>query len=162
MNALIKSSILLLPATAIAIYLYAMAGDEGFVAVRSQPHDAICKEDGERLARLQAKPSLDEGLRFVGELRCLRLWPQLQTIVDGLSNPAGSTALTSPNRAVSDMISASDAAPTTASPASDDARMMRIDSPNSRRTRRSTRRSVSTANSNAPGCSRNCRQFWTN
>jgi hypothetical protein len=121
MNALIKSSMLLLPATAIAVYLYAMADDEGFETVRSQPQDAICKQDGERLARLQAKPSLDEGLTFVGEIRCQQLWPQLQTIVDGLSNPSRSTALTSPNRAASDMISASDAAPTTASPASDDA-----------------------------------------
>jgi hypothetical protein len=121
MNALIKSSMLLLPAAAIAAYLYAMAGDEGFEAVRSQPQDAICKQDGERLARLQAKPSLDEGLRFGSEIRCLRLWPQLQTIVDGLGNPSRSTALTSPNRAAPDMISASDAASTTASPASDDA-----------------------------------------
>jgi hypothetical protein len=121
MNALIKSSMLLLPAAAIAVYLCAMARDEGFEAVRSQPQDAICKQDGERLARLQAKPSLDEGLRFLSEIRCLQLWPQLQTIVDGLSNPSRSTALTSPNRAASDMISSSDAASITASLASDDA-----------------------------------------
>jgi hypothetical protein len=121
MNALIKSSMLLLPAIPLGIYLYAMADDEGFEAVRSQPQDPICKQDGERLARLQAKPSLDEGLRFMREIRCLQLWPQLQTIVDGLSNPSRSTALTSPKRAASDMISASDAAPPTASPASDDA-----------------------------------------
>ena len=78
MNALIKSSMSLLPAAAIAVYLYAMAGDEGFEAVRSQPQDEICRQDGERLARLQAKPSLDEGLRFLSEIRCLQLWPQLQ------------------------------------------------------------------------------------
>ena len=94
MNALIKSSMLLLPAAAIAVYLYAMAGDEGFEAVRSQPQDEICRQDGERLARLQAKPSLDEGLRFGSEIRCLQLWPQLQTIVDGLRNPLRSTAPT--------------------------------------------------------------------
>ena len=121
MNALIKSSMLLLPAAAIAVYLYAIAGDEGFEAVRSQPQDAICKQDGERLARFQAKPSLDEGLRFGSEIRCLQLWPQLQTIVDGLGNPLRSTALTGLNRAASDLISSSDAASTTASPASDDA-----------------------------------------
>ena len=121
MNALTKSSMLVLPAAAIAVYLYAMAGDEGFEAVRSQPQDAICKRDGERLARLQAKPSLDEGLRFGSEIRCLQLWPQLQTIVDGLGNPSRSTALTSPNRAASGLIPASDAAPTTPSPALDDA-----------------------------------------
>jgi len=28
---------------------------------------------------------LDEGLSFVSEIRCLRLWPQLQTIMDGLA-----------------------------------------------------------------------------
>src|SRR5271156_1581799 len=121
MSALIKPSMLLLPATATAVYLYAMADDKGFEDVRSQPQDLICKRDGERLARLQARPSLDEGLRFVGEIRCLQLWPQLQTVVEGLSNPSRSTALTRPNRAASDMISASDAAPTTASPALDDA-----------------------------------------
>src|SRR3984957_3071163 len=121
MHALIKSSMWLLPAAAIAVYLCAMARDEGFEAVRSQPQDEICKQDGERLARLQAKPSLDEGLRFLSEIRCLQLWPQLQTIVDGLSNPSRSTALTSPNRAASDMISSSDAASITASLASDDA-----------------------------------------
>ena len=121
MNALIKSSMLLLPAAAIAVYLYAMAGDEGFEAVRSQPQDEICRQDGERLARLQAKPSLDEGLRFGSEIRCLQLWPQLQTIVDGLGNPLRSTAPTGLNRAASDLISSSNVASPTASPASDDA-----------------------------------------
>src|SRR3984957_4833111 len=121
MNALIKSSMLLLPAAAIAVYLYAMAGDEGFEAVRSQPQDEICRQDGERLARLQAKPSLDEGLRFGSEIRCLQLWPQLQTIVDGLRNPLRSTAPTGLNRAASDLISSSNVASPTASPASDDA-----------------------------------------
>jgi DNA repair exonuclease SbcCD ATPase subunit len=121
MNALTKFSIALLAlATAGAISLYVIADDEGFEAVRSQPQDPICKQDGETLARLQAKPSLDEVLRFAGEIRCMQLWPQVQTIMDGLSDPSRSTALTSPNR-MSDQISTSDAAPATASPALDDA-----------------------------------------
>ena len=113
MNALIKSSIglvLLTLATAIAVYLYATPGDEGFDAARSEPQDAICKQDGERLARLRARPSLDEGLRFVGEIRCMQLWPQLQTLLDGLSDPSRSTASSKLDRAASDTTSGSDAA----------------------------------------------------
>ena len=68
MNALTKFSIALVTATAIAVYLYAAPGDEGFDAARSNPQDAICKQDGERLARLRARPSLDEGLRFVAAI----------------------------------------------------------------------------------------------
>ncbi|MGC1296092.1 MAG: hypothetical protein WA869_13740 [Alloacidobacterium sp.] len=113
MNALIKSSIglvLLTLATAIAVYLYATPGDEGFDAARSERQDAICKQDGERLARLRARPSLDEGLRFVGEIRCMQLWPQLQTLLDGLSDPSRSTASSKLDRAASDTTSGSDAA----------------------------------------------------
>ena len=112
MNALTKFSIALLPvtATAIAVYLYATPGDEGFDAARSEPQDAICKQDGERLARLRARPSLDEGLRFVGEIRCMQLWPQLQTLLDGLSDPSGSTASSKLNLAASETPFGSDAA----------------------------------------------------
>jgi cell division protein FtsB len=112
MNALTKFSIALLPvtATAIAVYLYATPGDEGFDAALSEPQDAICKQDGERLARLRARPSLDEGLRFVGEIRCMQLWPQLQTLLDGLSDPSRSTASSKLDRAASDTTSGSDAA----------------------------------------------------
>ena len=112
MNALTKFSIalLLVTATAIAVYLYATAGDEGFDAARSEPQDAICKQDGERLARLRARPSLDEGLRFVGEIRCMQLWPQLQTLMDGLSDPSRSTASSKLDPAASDATSGSDAA----------------------------------------------------
>ena len=121
MKALTNSIALLflIAATVIAAYLFLTPTDEDFDAAlwqpqdatSSQPQDRICKQDGERLARLRAKPSLDEGLSFVGEIRCLQLWPQLQTIMDGLSNPSRSTASSSPNGAASDTTPASDAAP---------------------------------------------------
>jgi hypothetical protein len=110
MNALTKFLLALLTATAIAVYLYAAPGDEGFDAARSNPQDAICKQDGERLARLRARPSLDEGLRFVGEIRCMQLWPQLQTLLDGLSDSSRSTALSKLKPAASDTPFGSDAA----------------------------------------------------
>src|ERR1700728_1463669 len=110
MNALTKFSIALLTAMAIAVYFYAAPGNEGFNAARSNPQDAICKQDGERLARLRARPSLDEGMRFVGEIRCMQLWPQLQTLLDGLSDPSGSTASSKLNPAASDTPFGSDAA----------------------------------------------------
>ena len=82
MNALIKSSIGLVLLTAIAVYLYLAPGDKSFDAARSQPQDAICKQDGERLARLRARPSLDEGLRFAGEI-------SVHAIVAAIADPSG-------------------------------------------------------------------------
>ena len=98
MNALTKFSIALLfvAATAIAVYLYVGSDDEGLGAAHLQPQEAVCKQDFERLARLRAKPSMTEGLSFVAEIRCLQLWPQLQTVMDGLSDPTRSTAWSSP------------------------------------------------------------------
>src|ERR1700722_10125524 len=120
MNALTKFSIalLLVTATAIAAYLFLAPSEEGFDAAlwqpqdatSSQPQDGICKQDEERLARLRANPSLDEGLSFVSEIRCLRLWPELQTIMDGLGNPSRATATSRPSGAASDTIPASDVA----------------------------------------------------
>jgi hypothetical protein len=112
MNALTKFSIalLLVIATAIAVYLYATQGDEGFDAARSEAQDAICKRDGERLARLRARRSLDEGLAFVGEIRCMQLWPQLQTVLDSLSDPSRSTASSKLDLPASDTTSGGDAA----------------------------------------------------
>jgi hypothetical protein len=110
MNALTKFSIALVTPTAIAAYFYAAPGDEGFDAVRSNPQDAICKQDGERLARLRARPSLDEGLRFGTEIRCMQLWPQLQTLLDDLSDPSRSTALSKLKPAASDTPFGGDAA----------------------------------------------------
>ena len=119
MNALAKSSMWLLTATAIAVFLYIWVGEEGFdpVRSRSQPQEEICKRDGDRLAQLQAKRSLEEAVRFGGELQCLQLWPQLETILDSLSRTARSTTVSSPNGPASDTMSASEVAPTTASPA---------------------------------------------
>jgi hypothetical protein len=112
MNALTKFSIalLLVTATAIAVYPYAAPGDEGFDPARSEPQDAICKQDGDRLARLRARPSLDEGLAFVGEIRCMQLWPQLQTLLDSLSDPSRSTASSKLDPPASDTTSGGDAA----------------------------------------------------
>jgi hypothetical protein len=125
MNTLTKvsSALLLVTATAIAAYLYVAPGAEGFDAARSDPQDAICKQDGERLARLRARPSLDEGLRFVGEIRCLQLWPQLQTLMDSLSDPSRSIASSKVDRTASDTTPGSDAAssPGATSATSDDA-----------------------------------------
>jgi hypothetical protein len=119
MNALTNSIALLLfiTATAIAAYLFLTPSDEAFDAAgsqpphvtSSQPRDGTCKQDEERLARLRANASLDEGLRFVSEIRCLRLWPQLQTIMDGLGNPRP-TATSRSSGAASDTIPASDVA----------------------------------------------------
>ena len=132
MNALTNSIalLLLITATAIAAYLFLAPSDESFDAAGSQPQEArssqsqdgICKRDEERLARLRANPSLDEGLSFVSEIRCLRLWPQLQTIMDGLGNPRP-TATSRSSGAASDTIPASDVAsgPGTTSAALDDA-----------------------------------------
>ena len=122
MNALTKVSIALLfvTATTIAAYLYIAPGTEGFDAARSQ--DAICKQDGERLARLRARPSLDEGLRFVGEIRCVQLWPQLQTLMDSLSDPSRSIASSKADRAASDATPASDSASSPGATSDDDCR----------------------------------------
>ena len=109
MNALAKSSMWLLTATAIAVFLYIWVGEEGFdpVRSRSQPQEEICERDGDRLAQLQAKPSLDKAVRFAGELQCLQLWPQLETILDSLSRTARSTTMSSPNGPASDTMPAS-------------------------------------------------------
>ena len=120
MNALTKVSVALLGlAVAGAAYFSLTADEGGFEAVRSHPQDPICQQDGDRLARLRARPSLEEGLRLAGEIRCTQLWPQVQAILDGLSAPARSIAEANPTRA-SAIVSASDAAPQTVAPASDD------------------------------------------
>jgi hypothetical protein len=131
MLAKLSIALLLVTATAIAAYLFLVPGDEGFDAAGSQPQDAtssqpqdgICKHDEERLARLRANPSLDEGLRFVSEIRCLRLWPQLQTVMDGLSGNSRGAATPRANGSASDTTPTSDvaSAPETTSATLDDA-----------------------------------------
>ena len=114
MNAMTKFSIALAfaAAAATAVFLYGQSDDEGFDAGRTQPQDAICKQDSERLARLRARPSLDEGLKFVTEIRCLQLWPQLQTLLDGLSNPSRPNVSPTPSRIAPDVAPASEPART--------------------------------------------------
>ncbi len=131
MLAKLSIALLLVTATAIAAYLFLAPGDEGFDAAGSQPQDAtssqpldgICKQDEERLAQLRANPSLDEGLRFVSEIRCLRLWPQLQTVMDGLSGNSRGAATPRANGGASDTTPTSDvaSAPETTSATLDDA-----------------------------------------
>jgi hypothetical protein len=115
MNALTKFSIALLLATATAIYLYVSLDHEGFDVARlqsaqSKPQDATCKQDAERLSQLQAKASLVEVLTFAGEIRCVQLWPQLQTLMDRLSNSSVSTNSSSLDRAASGATPTGDAA----------------------------------------------------
>jgi hypothetical protein len=129
MGGLLKSSILLLPAIMIAVSLFTLFGGEDFDGARSHPHADICQRDGDRLAQLQAKPSIDEAVRFGNELRCLKLWPQLLTVLDSLSQTAGSAGVSSPNAIAHDILASETAPLAAASPAmettsatSDDAR----------------------------------------
>jgi hypothetical protein len=119
MSALIKSSILLLLAIAIGAYLCELSAGEAAPPASSSPareatsatSDDACKQDEERLAKLQAKPSLDEAFLFGSELRCPNLWPQLLAILDSLSHTAESAGVSNPNGAAPDTISAGGAAP---------------------------------------------------
>jgi hypothetical protein len=54
----------------------------------SATSDDACKHDEDRLAKLQAKPSLDEAVRFESELRCPKVWPQLLAMLKVMSDPA--------------------------------------------------------------------------
>ena len=117
MSALTKASILLLPAIMSAVYLFMLFGGEDFDAVRSHPHEEICKQDEDWLAQLRAKPSFDEAVRFGSELRCPKLWPQLQAILDSLSHTAGSTGVSSSNDATPDASAGEAAPPASSSPA---------------------------------------------
>jgi hypothetical protein len=119
MSTLTKSSILLLPAILIAVYFYVSSGGEDFDAARSYPRGEICKQDEDRLAQLQAKPSFDEAVHFGSELKCLKLWPQLQALLDSLSPTAGSTGVSSPNDAASNTSAREDAPPASSSPATE-------------------------------------------
>jgi hypothetical protein len=50
----------------------------------SEASSDACKHDEERLAELQAKPSLDEAVRLENEFTCLKLQPQLLALLDKL------------------------------------------------------------------------------
>jgi len=73
-----------------------------------------CKHDEERLAELQAKPSLDETIRFENEMECLELQPQVLALLDKLIQAPQSAAAQSRNRAPSG--TTSDAVPPTSEP----------------------------------------------
>jgi hypothetical protein len=118
MSALIKYSIVPLLAIASAIYLYNLSGGGDFDDVRVGPPDQICNRDGERLAHLRAKPSLDEAVRFGSELRCLKLWPQLLAVLDSLSRTAVPTRSPSSNGTIpSELSGDGNALPASLSPA---------------------------------------------
>ena len=117
MRALVKSSILLLLTITIAVSLYMLFGGADFDAARSHPHEEICKQDEDRLGQLQARPTLDEAVRFGSELRCLRLWPQLQAVLDSLSHTAGSAGVSSSSDVAPDTPAGDAALTTPSSPA---------------------------------------------
>jgi len=80
--------------------------------------DDACKREEERLAELQAKPSLDEAVRFEDELKCSKLQPQLLALLDGLSQAPQSAGALRPNGAPPNATSTGGAAPpASASPA---------------------------------------------
>jgi len=80
-------------------------------AASATPDDDACKRDEDRLAKLQAKPSLDEAFLFGSELRCPKLWPQLLALLDSLNHAAGLAGAPSPNGAAPDTMSAGGAEP---------------------------------------------------
>ncbi len=68
-------------------------------AASATPDDA-CKRDEEQLAKLQAKPSLQEALSFADELKCSKLRPQLLSVLDSLSQTLQSERASGPNGAL--------------------------------------------------------------
>ena len=80
-----------------------------------------CKHDEERLAELQAKPSLDEAIRFENEMECLELQPQVLALLDKLIQAPQSAGAQSPNGAPSNTSSASEAVPPTSEPPASEA-----------------------------------------
>ena len=52
----------------------------------STTSDDACKHDEDRLAELQAKPSIDDAIRFESELRCSKLRPQLLALTRDLAS----------------------------------------------------------------------------
>src|SRR5271166_821519 len=84
-------------------------------AVASDAPDEVCKRDEDRLARLGSRPSRDEVARFVGELACERLWPQLLSLTEKMGAttpaPADEAATGSPADARSASVAASSLLP---------------------------------------------------
>ena len=87
--------------------------------VTTSRSDDACKQDEDRLAKLQANPTFDEALRLGSELTCIKLAPQLLAILEGLSH-ASETAPPSGPTGGSGTTSAGEAAPPSSeSPATD-------------------------------------------
>jgi len=87
----------------------------------SEATSDACKHDEERLAELQAKPSLDEAVRLENEMECLKLQPQLLALLDKLIQAPQSAGAHSPNGVPSNTTSASEAVPRTSAPPTSDA-----------------------------------------
>ena len=85
--------------------------------VTSATSDDACKRDEERLAELQAKPSVNEAVRFVGELTCSKLEPQLLALLNSLSQLPQSAGTPTPDGAPPGATSAREAAPSASEPA---------------------------------------------
>jgi hypothetical protein len=73
------------------------------VDVASPESSETCKRDEERLARLGSNPSGDEALRFVKELGCERLLPELQRLLHGPEFDASAPA--NPSSSSSNLLS---------------------------------------------------------
>ena len=102
-------------------------------AVTSATSDEACKRDEERLAQLQAKPSIEEALRLEDEFTCSRLQPQIIALLDSFSQapqperlPSSSEASPNPTSAgetalpASEPPAASTATPATGAPGSNE------------------------------------------
>ena len=78
--------------------------------------DDACTHDEDRLAELQAHPSINAAIRFDSELKCPRLQPQLLVILDQSSHAAGSVEAASRKAPAPDTMSASEAPPSASPP----------------------------------------------
>ena len=84
--------------------------------VTSVTSDEACKRDEERLAELQAKPSMKEALRFQDEFSCSRLQPQIIALLESFSQAPQSAGTPTPDGAPPGATSAREAAPPASEP----------------------------------------------
>ena len=75
-----------------------MEADRGRSGSRALSPDDLCKRDEERLVRLRANPTSEEASRFISELNCEKLRPQLSRLMEsmGFAVPAPSAAANPP------------------------------------------------------------------
>jgi hypothetical protein len=81
------------------------------MATASGTPDDVCKRDEERLAELQAKPSIMDVLSFADEFRCSKLQPQLLALLDSLGQAVQSEEASGPSGALPSTKSAGETAP---------------------------------------------------